>query len=429
MSPHLQGLTPPDSAPPNPNLPEAALLDAVQRQTLRYFWDFGHPVSGMARERSGGAASYDTARTVTTGGTGFGIMAMIAGTERGWIARPDLIARLTRICDFLGSAPRYRGAFAHWMDGATAETIAFSANDTGGDIVETAFLMMGLLTARQYVVAETPALAASIDRLWQGVDWAGYCPRPDQLMWHWRPGPEPWKQALQLRGWHEALIAFVLGAGAPRHPLPPDAYRIGWKNSPTFPNGRSYYGITLPLGPDLGGPLFFSHYSFLGLDPRGLTDASADYWMQNRAQTLINHAHCQANPHGFRGYGPAWGLSACDCEAGYDAFSPANDRGTIAITAALSAMPYAPDLALAALRHYAADTRLWGPLGFYDAFNPDTGWVAQSHLAIDQGPIVVMIENYRSGLLWRLFMSAPEVRAGLDRLGFHRPQDPPPPLA
>lgn len=412
----------------DPGLSEAALLDAVQRQSLRYFWDFGHPVSGMARERSGGAASYDTDRTVTTGGTGFGIMAMIAGTERGWITRPDLIARLTRICAFLADAPRYRGAFAHWMDGETGETVAFSRNDTGGDIVETAFLMMGLLSARQYLAGDAPALARSIDALWQGVDWAGYCPRPDQLMWHWRPGPEPWKQALQLRGWHEALIAFVLGAASPTHPLHPDAYRLGWKNSPTFLNGRDYYGIRLPLGPDLGGPLFFSQYSFLGLDPRGLSDDSADYWAQNRAQTLINHAHCQANPHGFRGYGPAWGLSACDCEGGYDAFSPANDRGTIAVTAALSAMPYAPDLALPALRHYAGDARLWGPYGFYDAFNPDTGWVAGSNLAIDQGPIVAMIENHRSGLLWRLFMAAPEIGVGLARLGFTRqpfPQNPP----
>lgn len=416
-------------SPLDPTLPEPALLDAVQRQTLRYFWEFGHPVSGMARERSGGAASYDTEHTVTAGGSGFGIMAMIAGAERGWISQPDLIRRLLRICDFLDAAPRYRGAFSHWMDGRSGETVAFSRNDTGGDIVETAFLMMGLLSARQYLAAAAPDLAARIDRLWRGVDWAGYCPNPSQLMWHWRPGPEPWKQALPIRGWHEALIAFVLGAASPSHPLDPAAYQIGWKDSPTFLNGRSFYDITLPLGPDLGGPLFFSHYSFLGLDPRGLSDASADYWQQNRAQTLINHAHCQANPHGFRGYGPAWGLSACDCEAGYDAFSPSNDRGTIAITAALSAMPYAPNLALAALRHYAGDPRLWGPLGFYDAFNPDTGWVASTHLAIDQGPIVVMIENYRSGLLWRLFMSAPEVQAGLHRLGFRVPQAPSLPVA
>lgn len=413
----------------DPTLPEAALLDAVQRQTLRYFWEFSHPVSGMARERSGGATSYDTAHTVTTGGTGFGIMAMIAGTERGWISRAALIRRLQQICDFLDAAPRYRGAFSHWMDGRSGETVAFSRNDTGGDIVETAFLMMGLLSARQYLAGDAPALAARIDALWRGVDWAGYCPDPSRLMWHWRPGPEPWKQALPLRGWHEALIAFVLGAASPSHPLDPAAYQIGWKDSPTFLNGRRFYDITLPLGPDLGGPLFFSHYSFLGLDPRGLSDASADYWQQNLAQTRINHAHCQANPHGFRGYGPAWGLSACDCEAGYDAFSPSNDRGTIAITAALSAMPYVPDLALAALRHYAGDPRLWGALGFYDAFNPDTGWVASTHLAIDQGPIIVMIENHRSGLLWRLFMSAPEVQAGLRRLGFRSPQLPPLPVA
>ncbi|HEY0274469.1 MAG TPA: glucoamylase family protein, partial [Paenirhodobacter sp.] len=215
---------------------------------------------------------------------------------------------------------------------------------------------------------------------------------------------------------------FVLGAASPTHPIDPAAYQIGWKTSPTFLNGRDYAGIPLPLGPEWGGPLFFSHYSFLGLDPRGLADRDADYWEQNRNQTRINHAHCQTNPGGFAGYGPAWGLTACDCAEGYDAFSPTNDRGTIAPTAALSAMPYAPELSLAALRHYWADYggRLWGPFGFYDAFNEATDWIASSNLAIDQGPIVVMIENHRSGLLWRLFMSVPELADGLARLGFTR---------
>lgn len=412
----------PGTAPGEARLSDAALLDLVQRQTLGYFWEFGHPVSGMARERSAGSVTYDIDETVTTGGTGFGIMAMIAGAERGFLSRADVTARIARICDFLAAAPRYQGAFAHWMNGTTGATIAFSPNDDGGDIVETAFLMMGLLTARQYLAASASGLAGAIDALWRGVRWDAFCPAPDRMMWHWtdRPG---WADGLPITGYHEGLIAFVLAAASPTHPIPVAAYETGWKTSRTFENGRSFYGHRLPLGPDLGGPLFFTHYSFLGLDPRGLRDRHAEYWVQNRNHTLINHAYCLANPQGFRGYGTAWGLTACDGDQGYDAFSPTNDKGVIAPTAALAAMPYAPELSLPAMRHYYEDlgADLWGPYGFRDGFNQTSDWVAPGYLAIDQGPIVVMIENYRSGLLWRLFMSAPEIAVGLRRLGFQSP--------
>lgn len=394
------------------------LLDRVQRETLRYFTDFAHPVSGMARERSGTPGMMDT---VTTGGTGFGIMAMIAGAERGFLARGEAVERITRICRFLGDAPRHRGAFAHWMHGATGATVAFSARDDGGDIVETAFLMMGLITARQWLQAGEPTLARMIDALWRDVDWAGYCPTPDAMMWHWS-AHHGFGMALQLRGWHEALIAFVLGAGSPTRPIDARAYQQGWKDSPSFRNGHAYHRIRLPLGPAMGGPLFFAHYSFMGLDPRGLAEGGIDYWTQNRNHVRINRAHCRANPHGFAGYGPAWGLTSCDGPRGYEAFSPTHDKGVIAPTAALASMPYAPDATLAALRHFDGyrGGALWGPYGFRDAFSEQEDWIAQSHLAINQGPIVAMIENWRSGLLWRLFMSAPEVAAGLGRLGFSR---------
>ncbi len=396
----------------------AALLDRVQRETLTYFTDFAHPVCAMARERFGTPGMMDT---VTSGGTGFGIMAMLAGVERGFLARGEVVERIATICRFLGAAPRYRGAFAHWMNGRSGATVAFSAHDDGGDIVETAFLMMGLLSARQWLDGSEPRLARAIDTLWHDVDWAGFCPSPDAMLWHWSPA-NGFSLALQLRGWHEALVTFVLGAGSPRHAIDPRCYHAGWKNSPTFRNGHVYHRIRLPLGPELGGPLFFAHYSFMGLDPRGLCEGGIDYWAQNRAQVRINRAHCLANPGGFAGYGAAWGLTSCDGPDGYQAFSPANDHGVIAPTAALASMPYLPGAALAALRHFACyqDGALWGPHGLHDAFSASRNWIAPSHLAIDQGPIVVMIENFRSGLLWRLFMSAPEVRAGLGRLGFTR---------
>ncbi len=397
-------------------LTSAALLDRVQRETLGYFTDFAHPVSGMARERFGPPDMLDT---VTTGGTGFGIMAMIAGVERGFLPRSGAVERIDRICRHLEAAPRYRGAFSHWMHGSTGGTIAFSPHDDGGDIVETAFLMMGLLTARQYLASSAPDLARRIHGLWRAVDWAGFCAEPVAMHWHWSPR-HGFERSLTLQGWHEALVAFVLAAGSPSHAIDPRAYHQGWKNSPSFHNGHAYHRIRLPLGPPLGGPLFFAHYSFMGLDPHGLCEDGVDYWVQNRAHVRINRAHCRVNPGSFAGYGEAWGLTSSDGPSGYEAFSPTHDRGVIAPTAALASMPYSPGPSLSALRHFDGHRggALWGRYGLADAYCDERGWIAASHLAINQGPIVVMIENHRSGLLWKLFMSAPEVKAGLARLGF-----------
>ena len=228
-----------------------------------------------------------------------------------------------------------------------------------------------------------------------------------------------------IRGFNECLMVYVLAASAPeKYTVSPDVYHNGWVQSSFFNNGKKFYGHTLPLGFDYGGPLFFSQYSFLGLDPRGLKDRYADYWEQNLAHTLINHDYCVDNPKKFKGYGEnSWGLSACDTYNGYNAFSPTNDDGTITPTAALSAFPYTPAYSMKALKHYYYDLgdRLWGNFGFRDAFNETHNWFAKSNLAIDQGPIVVMIENYRTGLIWKLFMSSPEIQHGLKRLGFTSP--------
>ena len=403
-------------------LSDDALLDLVQRQTLSYFWDFGHP-SGMARERSNADPNYDYLDTVTGGGTGFGIMAMLAGAARGFLPRQEVLGRIAAIVAFLENAESYHGVFPHFMSGATGRAIPFSPKDDGGDLVETSFLMAGLLCARQFFAGAGPdesTLRAAVDRLWHAVEWDWHRQGQDVLFWHWslRHG---WAMNHRITGWNECLITYVLAAASPSHAVPPAVYHHGWTDSPVFYNGRSYHAITLPLGPAYGGPLFFSHYSFLGLDPRGLRDRYADYWAQNCAHSRINRAHCIANPHGYSGYGPrCWGLTACDGDAGYGAFCPENDRGVIAPTAALSAMPYTPDESMAVLRHFYEElgSDIWGRHGFVDAFNTSRGWIAASNLAIDQGPIVVMIENHRSGLLWELFMSCSEVRDGLSRLGF-----------
>lgn len=404
-----------------------ALLDHVQRQTLGYFWDFAHADSGLARERSNPVANYDYRTTVCSGGSGMGVMALLAGAERGFLTRAAVLERLCRIVAFLGRAESFHGVFPHFLHGASGAVIPFSPKDDGGDIVETSFLMAGLLCARQYFDGGAPteaSLREAIDRLWQAVEWTWHTGGGEEVLyWHWSPR-HGWAMNHAITGWNECLITYVLAAGSPTHPIDPAVYHCGWAGGRTFHNGRSYHGIALPLGPPHGGPLFFAHYSFLGLDPRGLRDRYADYWEQNRAHARINRAHCIANPNGYGGYGPdCWGLTACDGDDGYGAFCPEHDRGVIAPTAALASMPYTPEESMAALRHFheRLGDRIGGPHGFRDAFNLTRGWVADSNLAIDQGPIVVMIENHRSGLLWDLLMRSPEVQAGLRRLGFSSP--------
>ncbi len=402
---------------------DEALFDLVQRTTLAYFWDYGHPVSGMARERDNDAFGYSPVDTVTTGGTGFGIMALIAGAEREFLPRDEVIERIHKIVGFLEAAERFHGVFPHFMNGATGKVIPFGEKDDGGDLVETSFLMAGLLTARQWLIPVRPDLAARIDRLWRDVEWSHHLRDDGALLWHFSP-KFGFAMNHAITGWNECLITHLLAAASPTHPVPVTTYHQSWAKGRDFANGKSYGGVTLPLGPDHGGPLFFAHYSFMGLDPRGLVDAYADYFAQNTAHALVNRAHCLINPGNFAGYGAnCWGLTASDTFDGYNAHSPTNDTGVITPTAALASMPYVPQEALAALRGFltAMDGQLLGSRGFADAFSPARGWVAKSHLAIDQGPIVVMIENHRSGLLWDLFMTSQEVLDGLARLGFVSP--------
>lgn len=404
------------------NLTDDQLLEVVQKQTFRYFWDFAHPVSGLARERSN-IADYGP-ETTTIGGSGFGIMAIIVATERGWISRDTAVGQLLKIVRFLRNSDVYHGAYPHWINGSTGKVIRFSPKDDGGDLVETSFLFEGLLCARQYFNLDNPEeneLRNRINGLWNEVEWNWFTRESGNVLyWHWSPN-NGWAINNEIRGYNECLITYVLAASSESNSIKANTYYRGWTNGINFKNQREYYGIKLALGDDYGGPLFFSHYSFLGLNPKGLKDHYADYWMQNQNHTLINYEHCVRNPNNFKGYGPdCWGLTASDTYNGYDAFSPTNDHGTITPTAALSAFPYTPDKSMKALRHFYYDLgdKIWSEYGFTDAFNESQNWYAKSHLAIDEGPIIVMIENYRSGLLWKLFMSCPEIKNGLSKLGF-----------
>jgi hypothetical protein len=407
------------------NLTDDQLLDLVEKQTFRYFWDFGHPVSGMARERSNKSFDYGD-EVVTTGGTGFGIMATIVASERKFITREQAAARTRKIVDFLWKADMFHGAFPHWLDGATGKVIRFSPKDDGADLVETSFLFQGLLTAKQYYTADNETekdIRNKILWMWEGIEWKWFTQQQNVLYWHWSPNND-WSMNHQLKGWNECLITYVLAASSPRFSIDKKVYDDGWANSNTFINGKTYYGVKLPLGFDYGGPLFFSHYSFLGLDPRGLKDQYANYFEQNKAHTLINRAYCLENPKHYKGYGAnSWGLTASDSWQGYAAHSPTEDLGVITPTAALSAFPYTPEFSMQALRYFYENMgeKIWSEYGFVDAFSEQHNWVAKSHLAIDQGPEIVMIENYRSGLLWKLFMSNPEIQTGLQKLGFSSP--------
>lgn len=402
-----------------------ALLDTIQKRTLNYFRDFAHPVSGMARE-----GSTHPPDMVTTGGTGFGIMALLAGVERGFITKAAGLEQLRKIIRFLkNTAQTFHGAYPHWLNGTTGEVLPFSANDNGADLVETAYLVQGLICARQYFsdsgVDET-GLRADINAIIDKVEWNWFQQHNQQVLyWHWSPD-KAWAMNLKIQGWNECLISYVLAAGSKNYAIPKTAYDDGWARSGGIRNGKTFYIYPLPLGPDYGGPLFFTHYSFLGLNPNGLSDAYASYFTQNRNHTLINYTYCSTNPANHYGYSDSvWGLTASNTRDGYTASSPTNDRGFIAPTAALSAFPYTPKESMAALHfyYYVLGDKLWKTYGFVDAFSLDVlkndgAWFDDAFLAIDQGPVVVMLENYRSGLLWQLFMNAPEVQAGLQKLGF-----------
>ncbi len=410
-------------------LSDEALMDSVQRRTFEYFRSAAEPTSGLARERyhMNGIYPENDSHVVTTGGSGFGLMALLAGIERGYITPEEGLARFERIVGWLEKADRFHGAFPHWWNGETGRVQPFGRKDNGGDLVETAFMMQGLLAVHQYYVDGTEAeraLAARIDKLWREVEWSWYQNGQNVLYWHWSP-EYGWEMNFPVRGYNECLVMYVLAAASPTYPIGPEVYHEGWAENGAIeePHETEGHELRMRYQGCEAGPLFWAHYSFLGLDPRGLKDRYADYFEEMRSYTLVNRDYCVRNPKGWAGYGPdCWGLTSSYSTAGYAGHAPAEERdlGVIAPTAALSSIIYTPEESLAVMRRLYEDLgdRLWGPYGFYDAFSETENWYPAQYLAIDQGPIVVMIENHRSGLLWELFMSHPDVQHGLERLGF-----------
>ena len=418
------------------NLSDSQLLDIVQKQTFEYFWDGAEPTSGLARERFHCDDVYpqNDKNVVTSGGSGFGVMSILVAMHRNFITKEQGRIRLEKIVHFLETADRFHGAWPHWWNGETGKVKPFSKNDDGGDLVETSFMIQGLLCVRQYFKdgdAAEKMLAQRIDKLWKEVEFDWYRNGKNVLLWHWSPD-KGWKMNLQVHGYNECLIMYVLAASSPTHPIPVEVYKEGWAENSLIKFDTSFYNYKLQLRRQggantvMGGPLFWSQYSYLGLDPRGLKDQYADYWKENVDQSKINYTWCVTNPKNYAGYATnSWGLTASYSIDGYSAHAPGNenDLGVISPTAALSSFPYTPTESMAAMKHwyYDMNDKLWGPYGFYDAFSETANWFPKKYLAIDQGPVTVMIENYRSQLLWKLFMSCPEIQSGLRKLDFTSP--------
>ncbi len=409
-----------------------SLLTLVEYRTFQYFWDGAEPTSGAARERFHTDNDYpdNDKNIVTSGGTGFGVMAILVGIERKFITREEGLERLTKLVGFLEKADRFHGAWPHWMNGETGKVKPFGQKDDGGDLVETSYLLQGLLCVRQYFKdgnEKEKSLAARVDKLWKDVEFDWYRKGSQNVLyWHWSPKYQ-WEMNFPVEGYNECLIMYVLGAASPTHGVPAEVYHQGWARGGKMRNDSTHqqYGYHLDLkhngAQQFGGPLFWSHYSFLGLDPRKLKDRYADYWTHNKNHTLINYQYCVENPKNFKGYGEnSWGLTAGYSLKFYAAHSPTEDVGVISPTAALSSFPYTPNESMRALKHFYYDLgdKTFGVYGFYDGFSVTDNWCKPWYLAIDQGPEVVMMENYRSGLLWSLFMSCPEVKTGLDKLSF-----------
>jgi len=409
-----------------------SILTLVQQQTFKYFWDGAEPTSGMARERFhvDGEYAEDDKNVVTTGGTGFGLMAILVGIEREFISRQEGFKRLNHIVNYLKKADRFHGVWPHWLFGETARVKPFSHKDDGADLVETAYLVQGLLTVRQYFRngnKQEKILASKIDSLWKEVDWSWFRkdPKENKLYWHWSPNYN-WAMNMPIGGYNECLITYVLAASSPTHPIPAQVYHEGWAHDGKIKYGKKIYDYTIDLrhnyAEETTGPLFWAHYSFLGLDPRKLKDRYADYWQHNKNHTLVHRKYAIENPKNYKGYSENnWGFTSSYSMRGYAGHRPGDeDFGVISPTAALSSFPYTPEYSMEVLDHfyYELGDKIWGKFGFYDAFSDDANWYPKRYLAIDQGPIVVMIENHRTGLLWDLFMSSPEIQSGLNKLGF-----------
>ena len=397
------------------------LLDMVQEYSFRYFWEGAHQASGTSLERSNGNGN-----TTASGATGFQLMAMIVAHEREYRPREDVKDRILKILNFLETCDRHHGAWSHWYNSDTKKTRPFSEKDDGGDIVETSFVAQGLVALKHYFSgsdSKSVQIREKADQLWKEIEWDWYTTHwGNALSWHWSPNYYFEKNS-KVSGWNECLGTYIMAASSTPHGISKAVYSEGWaRNGDMVKPDRSYYGYEINLARNWGGPLFWIHYAHHGIDPHGLIDEYADYRQEHVNTALIHYEYAKENPLGYKNYSEkCWGLTASDDPDGYSAHKPMdNDNGTVSPTAALASMPYTPAESMKALKYFYRErgADLFGIYGPYDAFNDTRDWVKESYIGIDQGPIVIMIENYRTGLLWKNVMMDEDVQAGLDKLGF-----------
>ncbi|MCH4821780.1 hypothetical protein ML462_01230 [Gramella lutea] len=414
------------------------LLTMVQEASFNYYWDGAEEQSGLALENIPGRKNM-----IASGASGFGVMALIVGAERNFITRDQFIDRMEKILNFLEKAERFHGAYSHFIDGPTGKVEPFfGKKDNGADLVETSFLMQGLLTVRQYLSEDNAAekkLRERITKIWEGVEWDWFVQEnsSDYLTWHWSPDQQ-WVIDHQLIGWNETMITYFLAIASPTNGVDAEMYYSGWASQEKkaqnyrsnwgegpegamYTNRTNYFGIPLEVGVGVGGPLFFTHYSYLGLDPNKMEDKYVNYFENNQDIVLINYRYSLENPGGYEGYGKnSWGLTASDGPTGYKAreAKPSQDDGTVAPTGAIASFPYTPEKSLDALKHFYRNygSFLWGEYGFRDAFNLSEDWTTPIYMGLNQAPMTVMIENHRTGLLWKLFMQNKEVQEALENI-------------
>ncbi len=430
---------PPHSGEPPASIvyTDSQIIDMVQKDATKYFWDYAEVNSKLARERYHTDNPGADASVVSTGGSGFGLMTILVGIKNGNVPRSEAVSRLTTSLNFLQNANRFHGAWSHWINGTNGNVIPFGTMDNGGDLVETAFLVQGLICVREYFKNSTDpselALSEKADSLWKGVEWNWYTQGQNVLYWHWSPNYD-FQMNLKIQGYDETIITYILSAASPNYSIDKTVYQQGWARNGSIKSSASQYGIPLVVNHNGAsgtvGPMFFSHYSFLGLDPRGLTDEYVNYGNATKNHAKIMHQYATANPKNWTGYSAKnWGLTASysrnsDGTTGYSAHQPTNDLGVISPTAAISSMPYTPTESMNYLRFLYNDnySKYIGVAGPYDAYSIHFNWLTPRYLAIDQGPISPMIENHKSAFLWNLFMNAPDIKQGLIKLGFHSTQ-------
>jgi len=420
------------------SMTDEELLSMVQEASFRYYWDGAESSSGLSKENISGRHNM-----IATGASGFGIMALITATERKFISRKESVERFVKIANFLSKAGTFHGVYPHFIDGPTGKVETFfGKRDNGADLVETSFLFQGLLAARQYFSgndANEKLIRDKITAIWKKAEWSWFKHYPNSkfLYWHWSPD-QAWVINHNLIGWNETMVTYLLAIASPTHPVPAAMYYSGWANQDStgqqyrsawggtkegslYTNGNTYFGIKLDVGVSNGGPLFFTHYSYMGYDPHFITDRYTNYFTNNQNIAKINLRYCMQNPNHYKDYSDStWGLTASDGPFNYSADEPvaSRDYGKIAPTGAISSFPYTPEESMKALKNYYFNYGkfLWGEYGFRDAFDLTNNWCSEIYMGLNQAPMTVMIENYRTGLIWKLFMQDKDVQAGLKKL-------------